>query len=771
MTTTQIGLIVSLLGLSVLLWLIPALAWVACRLTTKPCYEAGKRSGISRILMISACLIGSVWCLRYAVGYYGILVAAPGEATLTWYEEIFNSLVHALQTFSMDEDYTAYILDGKTMLADMFGAGTVWLTVYGLYASLLNFIAPIAGGAVILEIIASIFPTIRLWLVRGAFWRPKYYFSELNESSLELARNIRSAGGSVLRRPILVFTDIFSDDSEQHAELLGAAKLLGAICVHDDLAHVKKNRFGGRSFFLVDVPETRNLQILPKLADDLNSRYLKNAEVYFFTTDDAYVPIEKNIRAKLKDDLGFAESELPIFVPVRYYAHMVRNLLADLPLYEPLIGMKQAEDERELTVTVLGTGLIGTEMFLSTYWFGQMLDCRLTIHVISEESEQSFWSRIDYINPEIRRTVLETEDSQSKQAARKETLKITRDGKRLSPAYCKVRYSECDVTSSDFLNVLNETEWGASRADYFLVSLGTDEKNISVANTLRRHLGQAHIAVAASAEKADEQTAGRAVITYVVYDHGLASTLNREHRFSYVDRTADIYMAAVGSLRDVCSVRNIFMNEYDYMRENYAEAYRLIRDRETRKHAYEKRMKDEYNFWANIARGMHLKYRIFSAGFFEHSLFDLEGSHEGEAYREELRAASRRYRAWLSGEDGEDHRPLLHRMSWLEHRRWNAFMRVQGFCHSDDYDTYAAMTGSYKHMELKMHPCLVECDANGIRATISTTGEIDESTRFLCADRSDFDLLDELTYDLHDKGLNSYDFKQYDYPSSDLRSL
>lgn len=107
------------------------------------------------MLTFSACLIGSVWCLRYALGYFGILfpslsIIVPDSSSfegLTWWEEIFNSMVHALQTFSMDEDYSAYIISGKTMLREMFGSESAWQTVYGIYAAVLNFIAPIAGGS------------------------------------------------------------------------------------------------------------------------------------------------------------------------------------------------------------------------------------------------------------------------------------------------------------------------------------------------------------------------------------------------------------------------------------------------------------------------------------------------------------------------------------------------------------------------------------------------------------------------------------------------
>ena len=112
----------------------------------------------------------------------------------------------------------------------------------------------------------------------------------------------------------------------------------------------------------------------------------------------------------------------------------------------------------------------------------------------------------------------------------------------------------------------------------------------------------------------------------------------------------------------------------------------------------------------------------------------------------------------------------MHKMAWLEHRRWNAFTRVKGFQHTENYDSYAVtgQIGSYKQMELKLHPCLVECDQKGIRAEMNQDCSVDRSTVFDCDNRDDFDLLDDLSYDLHDKGYNDYNFKEYDYITGDF---
>jgi len=100
-------------------------------------------------------------------------------------------------------------------------------------------------------------------------------------------------------------------------------------------------------------------------------------------------------------------------------------------------------------------------------------------------------------------------------------------------------------------------------------------------------------------------------------------------------------------------------------------------------------------------------------------------------------------------------RQQRHRLAWLEHRRWCAFLRTKGFQKTDAYETYFYATGSYKHMSLKLHPCLRECDDRGMRELF--VGEA------LAHPERVADALDALSVALYPE-YNDYDFKMYDYP-------
>jgi hypothetical protein len=513
---------------------------------------------------------------------------------LAWWEEAVSSLLRALQTFGVDGEYTGYILGGKEMLRQMLGESTLWGEVFAIYSSALSVLAPVAGGAVVFELLASIFPQIRLWLANRNSKCEKYYFSKLNDSSLAVAQSVYKAGKAARHQPVL----IFADGEDMRSDLLQEAKTIGAICLGDDLSHIKKSKKGVCKFFLIDECGTQNMKALADLADECAGKHLKGQEIFFFTNDDAYILVEKRIREKLVNQFGFTDEEMPVFNPVRCNRNLISNLLVDVPLYEPLVGRKGNSD---LTVSILGGGEIGTEMFLSAYWFGQMLDHKLHINVVSQQSEAEFWGKIDYINPEIRHTTIPGDP----------ILRVNRQG-QMAPVYCSVGYRQQDVRSSAFMSALSGGEDALLDTDYFLVALGSDEENIAAANQLRRFIQRHHM------NKAQDK---KTVIAYVVYNTEMADILNRNRHYGYKKGICDVYMCAVGNLRDVYSVKNVFMSEHEAQATKSAQAYDSLQSRDRREKAYISRMKDEYNHWSDRARAMHAKYKLFSMGLINFSVF------------------------------------------------------------------------------------------------------------------------------------------------------
>ena len=826
----EIRTILILLRLSCVFVAASVLSLVIGWIRDRFCPDHVKRSAVGRVLAFSAGLLCAVWCLRYAVGYFAIVTGVQ-EQLLTKAEEIFNSAVHALQTFSMDEDYTSYIEQGKVMLIYLRGADHWSVDAYGIYAAVLNFVSPVVGGAVIFEILASVFPRLRLLLLYLVFWKEKCYFSELNPDSLAMAASLRDYYPKTLKkpRPVMIFTDTYVDDEkEKDYELLMTAKQMGAICVRDDLLHVSKNLLGKRSYYLMDRQELSNLQTLQAFAENARPAHLRGASIFLFVQSDLYVRVEQQVQKKLKEKIGKKKLWLrkwePTVIPVHSTRNLVHNLLSDVPLYEPLM---HKTDSKELNVTILGDGLIGTEAFLSVYWMGQMMksptpdtmeSVKLRVDVVSKDADKDFWSKIEYINPEIKKTIkiLRQKDkdygediAQIEAREKQERDEILADGLGgINDPYLTVEYHEVDVKSGGFLDLGDEKNAFLKKTDYFIVALGSDEDNITVAERLRLSVGKGHLE---SFDTKKTATVGHAVITYAVFDSALCRALNEKRFFDdCVKGTPDIFMHAFGSREQVFSCENVLMSKSlvraeeigaAYTKTQLGEAY--LKDNKTRAANEDK----NYTHWADIARALHIKYKVFALGILDSSLFDdvksersedKETDYEAiyENHLKKVKDACARYQriaiavdpAQLSEEDGawrEIVDAKAHLLAWLEHRRWCAFTRTMGYRSTKAMEKNLTRFDKHKNMPLKLHPCLVEAahpktvGRQYIHAAFDPFARLKRDS-FLQGKAGKADALDQLSYEIYamrkdmtqkknaeDGGKrempNRSDFKEYDY--------
>lgn len=707
-----------LLIASVVMFFAPMVTWFVRRLIRWKSSKACNRSTIGRMFIFSVCLFISLFCLRYAMGYYTIISANAEANNLTWWEEIFSSILKALHTFSIDEKYAEYITSGKEMIATVFGNNAAYKTVYGLYDSLLCLIAPIAGGVFIFEILASVFPKIMLWTTGIFFWKERCYFSELNSASLALAKSICEDVG-FFEKPIIVFTDAYVDKAEEKEyELLLEAKRHGAICVRDDLAHVRKRKRGKRTYYLVDVNEFGNLQTLMDLTKEENIKFIKNSKIYLFVESDAYVQIEKKVN-KIFDEHKKKSmcDQKPTISPINVYRNLVQNLFVDVPLYEPLIG----NNKTKLNVTILGNGIIGTEAFLNAYWFGQMLiggtkdgkatldECDMTINIASKDTSEVFWSKIDYINPEIKRSI-EVINENGSGGFDKKLLCFDNTNTPNSP-YCKVRYVQSDVEEGYFWDETNQDAQNLLRSDYFIVALGDDVSNISVAEKIRRYVGKKHL-------EGEEDATDNTVIAYAVFDSKLAEKLNSKKDYQCrVKGKTDIFMHAFGNMDQVYSDNNVNMSKFQLLAKGIGKIYDKMCIQDAHIKENKKRATNEdrnYTYWADCARAMHVEYKAFSMGLINKSVFDGDvdvkyTENQCKLYKKLSKGKWSEADYTANGITKEEVASKKEVLAWLEHRRWNAFTRIMGYQHTSEFKKNLALNGTnHKNMELKLHPCLVE---------------------------------------------------------------
>ncbi len=681
MTEIQVCIVRVLLVVSVLFCLIPAVcAFVKLICKYKKKEKVVFAQPLSRKLMIlSVFLVGSVWALRFAALYF---YETSGDGNgFNCFEMIFYSLIHSLQTVSMDEDYDLFIALGREMIKTVISEDVRVMQVYGLYSSFLNFLTPVAGGVIIFDVLTSFFPRLRLSV---SIFRKHYYFSELNERTLALAKSILSQKHSICNKPLLVFTDTYLDDeSEKSSEMFLQARKLGAVCISDELSHLNVRCLREKQFFLMDEKEGDNIKTLSAMCENKSKSMLKKSQLYIFYQDDSYAMIEKRIYDKINKI--FSDKDAPVIVRVKEYENLVLGLLAEKPLIASLVGREyNPGDKNEYNLTIIGSGKIGMQMFLSSTWAGQFYGYKLNINVVSEESWLTFRNRLNRLGSEI----LESTKPNT------ELLKIYQDkqNREFAEPYFKLRYGEYNLNDADLTDIVctakNDADendgflqdkFNILNSDYFVVALGSDELNIFVAEELERK-----ISITQNPEEKKHQ-----VISYVVYNNDFCSILSSGDGSS----ESGITMYPFGSVEETYSYENVTMINNDQAGLSVKKMYDKASVEKVREEQLKRINKSMYDSLSSKARDVHLKYRIFSALLY----LKVNGSEKDKRNAVNDLDENVYLNDVLSGKAGED---VLQYLTWLEHRRWNAYTRSIGFVYCDMKD---------KDIRKKIHGCLVEC--------------------------------------------------------------
>ncbi len=818
------------------------------------------------LLIVSVFVLLATWAMRFAVGYYRIMKPAENdEVKLSCFEEVFNSIVHALQTFSMDEDYTEYLTDGRAMIAAI-GASENRVTLFGAFTAILNTAAPILGGAVVLNILLSFLPRAKLCCHRFFIFERQYFFSELNERALALAKSLcdktqYQKGMEKYHRPLIVFTDAYTDkDQEESAELLEEARALGAICLKEDLVNIIKRPIFNfkREYILIDVNELNNVRTLAELSGEKHWKKLKRSVVRIFYQDDSFSVTERQIidgvwekytkvksgrhwsfrlsdfvqyynlstqaryevrisankrgiyegviaaaeelgaKSKLKEfakrsgssdavissakvlsELIFPEglkeedferfsktidreralADMPAILRIRSFQHIIYQMLRDLPLYRPLFAKAPEEDgTRTLNVGIIGFGGIGMEMLLASAWFGQMNGVRLAFNLVSAEEPEVMIKKLNRRAPELLHSA--SPDDPVLQIFRNDTdhygdryftFRCANADVMLEPLdrimcreYIYPKLSDCKGIQPDLPQpVGNSDGHSLLDCDYYLVSTGKDDRNIEIAEQLRRAVTIRRMNQGTAEEKKETPLV---TVAYVVYDTDLAETLNSRPSDGVTE------LVAVGSSKEIYSRRNMMLTDSRQAASEMQKLYNAVQDQNgkspetqdqrtvrtnVRAQMHEemkKRSGDIYSWMSSTARGMHRKYKAFSVWQF--LMRDPQNAERCETLCKSL---------LLPGEMlGEPHKDALQvyidaikedpmieaELTWLEHRRWNAYMRACGFLRRIKGD---------KDLMLRLHPMIVE---------IKPAGSKDSRP----------DLLDDIS---KDKG---NDYKKYDKP-------
>lgn len=503
------------------------------------------------------------------------------------------------------------VLDGELepikTFADQY-AGS-YATLFFLTAEISYILGPLLTGGVILSFFENTFSYLVLYTHPFSNY---FVFSDLNEQSLCLAESIKTNSPKTR----IVFTDVYTDETEASTELQTAAADLGALCFKCDLlalrlgVHKRTSRLI-RLFIMGKDEDEKNKQ-----ASLLIQRHGDNphVELYIFSNS-----IESSLLTQTMQPKG---------MKVRRISD-AKSLINDIlyrngsMLFEQADG--SADKNKDISAVVLGLGSYGTQMLKALPWFGQMDGYNLTITAVDLQRDAA--DRFAFQCPELmspkRNGVIEDGEAQ----------------------YLINIHSGMNVFSAQFENMLSSLP----SVTYCFIALGNDRLNIETAVHLRELCERFHF---------------KPVIQAVVYDVVSARQFCMATNFR-------------GKPYNICCVGSI--------QERYSEDAIIAPELEKEALLRHLRWGDEESFWR-----YEFNYHSSVASALHHRL-KLACHIPGADLPPEERTPEDRDRLRL-----------------MEHRRWNAYMRSEGYCYSGSRDKQSRNDLAKLHNDLVPFEALTE---------------------------------------------------------------
>ena len=618
-----------------------------------------------RLLTLTVAVIIAILLARFGLSLCGVNRLSP------------SLLVEIMQAFSLDADYG--LLDE---LYPAMGGGFPALVLL-IYLALLYSTAPIVGGAIVYDVLAGVSPSIRLWFRRR---RPAYVFSEINEASVTLAENI--AARHTAKDPAVI---VFSDGEDAPDDLLMRISDMGGIRLSQDVRQGSYRHARKCSLFLMhmrgqdDFDEEKNLTDLYAILrgeDGFFWNQESGADVFFFSNDPEMIECVRDIKTRYDKDSRGGSVSINV---IRPHAQAACAQLKRAPLYRPLGGYAPG---KRLRVAIFGDSPFAREMFKTVFWCGQLAGIELGISVVcpsdGEGDVHGYEAWLNRLSPEIIESCTWPGNGADPKCLR---LSAQNSGKQVwAQPYCALSFIDQDPARAN-LRELMTAERGClygcpdtyrlCDCDYFIVMGGDDRENLALAAGIRGAL----IYGAATRRRPDKAAP---LLSVEIRSAELQQLLNDRFRNSGGSgRDCAPEIVSFGSYRERYSWENIFLDEAFLAADEAA-----VAPEDGHGFADINLSSDSiYDTWSEVGRCFHLSYKRYCV-----TPADLSGAAAREA--------------------------LVSRLTWLEHRRWNAFLRMQGFTRpfADIDDVVSALRDgapprsyAYKNVSGRLHPCLVEC--------------------------------------------------------------
>lgn len=456
------------------------------------------------------------------------------------------SIHNSIRLFVVDADFEA-VREFVATLENPYGG------IYEVFFSILYVLAPMLTFGFLLSLFNNLSAYCRFFFKK---WKDLYVFSDLNERSLALARDIVRKDKNVG----IVFTDI-SIDKDEDNELIEKATEIGAILFKKSILSIKYSLHSKNKklvFFLISPDKNENVSQGLELIDRYKN--LKNSELYLFS-------ISKKIELFL-DSIKNTPYVMKIR-RIREAKSLVNRYLYDSGRLVFERSFAKEDDLKIVSAVVIGMGEYGTEMAKALPWFCQLPGYRFKLNVFDKDvnAESKFTALCpEYMSPSCNKVFVEGEAQ-----------------------YDITFHSGVDYRYADFEKKLS----AVSDASFVFVSLGSDEENLDCALACRMYF---------------ERIGIHPRIVAVVYDSDKINGGKGEEEKKNDNQSLDI--ECFGSLSELYSANVIINSELDEMALRIHMRYYDPKNGITpEEHAATFWMK-EYNYDSSCSSAIHNKIRV-----------------------------------------------------------------------------------------------------------------------------------------------------------------
>ena len=472
-----------------------------------------------------------------------------------------------------------------------------------------------------------------------------YYLSDLNDNSLLLAEDIKKHES----KSLIVFcsSNYATDEQKSYAYKMGAV-----LFNKKENELIKKTKHK-QYYFEISNNQDENLinalELIETLKASKKIKSFENRKIFIYSEK-----VEAGLSLSSIDKKGIS------VILVNRWRMTAYNLLFNHPIYESLNN-----DNPENQILIVGAGAIGNQVLKACVWATRLDNYNIKIKIIDKAS--------DLIKKQL---LLESPEL-------------------LNDEYA-LDFITADVTSVDFENALKAN---CSAATYIVVALGNDSLNIQTALYLRsfylrqdsNFINEPKIYVQINSNIKSLVTANLTAIE--------REKINRKD-WSLDSKNAQNYnLIPFGTATECYSYDFIINPPIEKISINAHSAYEQIFSEQTptKEQLLEGYNLNEINKNSNRANAIHLLYKLFLLGY---KIKPFENATQEEISKSKILVEE------LSQKLNDE--KILQKMSYIEHERWMAYMRGEGYISAtiEQANIYKQTAGSHKYIRAKMNACI-----------------------------------------------------------------